>query len=116
MIKFIALGIACVALRARPSTIIRLGEDGLLNTTRRIGDKARSAKNAVRREYRARMLDAASRQLERDMAMMRKLSPKQRDALAKDEAAIFARAEELREQREGGKPRHASRDGYAAQL
>ncbi len=115
MYKLIAIGVACIITRERPSTLLRLAEDTTLNGFKNIASGTRRFVRGVKREVAARQIDAAQRKLETYMANLHNLTPEQRDALMRDEAAIQARAIELRDRRESkGKARRASHAGSSA--
>ena len=116
---------ACVALKSRPSTLIRVAEDASIKVGKVVGGAplavARSAKRVAREtslEYRARQIDKLQQAVTRQAADLRAMSPEDRAKLAADEAAIFRRVDELRMAREAkqSKAPRASRAGRSAQV
>lgn len=116
--------VGLVLIKSRPSTMLRVAEDATIGAASRVTEGAAKLGNAVRIEYRARQLAAAKQAIVKQAAELRGLSPAQREALARDEAAIIERAEELSAKREGRSPepktqprkgnRRASRAGRSA--
>lgn len=121
----------CVVARARPSTIVRCGEDLGIGAAKAAAERARLSAEAAKRfgrsvrvEYRARQIDKLQAALEAEARVLRDMPADKRAELAATEAAIFARAEELKAAREGLKPepvqppakprRRASRSGSVA--
>ena len=96
----VGTGLVCYIWKCRPSTALRVIEDTALKVPKAIGRKARSAKHAIKQEYRARMLVKMQETISNEQLALRAMSPAQLKQLAKDQAEVFARAEELRAERE----------------
>lgn len=121
----IRVGIAAAVLvlaRQRPSTLVRLAEDGVAGTGKLIAaaPKAvvRSAKRVARStkvEYQARLIARAQEAVAVEAATLRNMTPDVRAKFAADQAAIFARAEELRLERVNG-TYYARREKAAAKV
>lgn len=99
---------AAVVSVIRPSTAVRLVEDGVIGTgklvvrgAKRVGQGAKRAAHETKIEYKARALDRARASVQAEAEALRELSPDELRALAEEQARILARAEELRAQREG---------------
>jgi hypothetical protein len=114
---------ACVALKSRPSTLIRVAEDASIKVGKVVGSAPLAVVRGTKRlahettlEYRARQIDKLQQAVTRQAAELRDMEPEARAKLAADEAAIFRRAEELRAKREAkqGKAPRASRAGRSA--
>ena len=113
---FAYLGVACAITKVRPSTLIRVAEDGVVNLAQGAKRKVRSAKNKVSVEYNARMIDKLQRRVEADMSAIAEMTVEQRREVEKQQAAVFARANELRAKREAKEHPHASREGSSASV
>ncbi len=107
---------ACIVLKARPSTLLRVGEDTVLNGFKNIERGAKRFARSVRHEYRARQLVAAQEALAKDMEAIHRMTPAQRAALLRDQNEIDARAAELIASRTSKADRRAARVGRRAQV
>lgn len=88
-----------VASKLRPSHIVRSVEDGVLAASSKVANGTKNAVRAVRVEYNAREIDKMQRKVEKLAVKVRQMDPEERAQLAAEEAAILARAEELRTSR-----------------
>lgn len=83
-------------IKARPSTLLRLAEDGVMS----VGSRAKHLVRSTKREYQARMYAKATEAVQRADAEFEAMTPNQRRDATADQAAILARsAEILRERR-----------------
>lgn len=116
---------ACIALKSRPSTLIRVAEDGAIGAGKAIARAPKAVVRGTKRlahetslEYRARVIDKLQRAVTQQADELRNMDPEARAKLAADEAAIFRRADELRAKREAKsakrKAPRASREGRSA--
>lgn len=85
----------------RPSTLMRLTEDTIISLPKSVARRAKRFGKAVHIEYEARMIDRAQHAIAKEQARLRSLSPDELKALARDQAVIFERAEQLAAQRRG---------------
>lgn len=112
----IIAGVAlCAIWRARPSTLLRVVEDAAIAAPKAVAKRVTNFGKNIDIEYQARMLDRMKRRIHKQQMALRDMSPAQRAELARNEAAVFARAEELQAQREGQEAKrsrasHASSD------
>lgn len=106
----------------RPSTLLRVVEDGVLTAATGIGRGAKhvglSVKNSVQRgshavriEYHARMAAAVVAETQRMAELMATMTPEQLAAVQADMEAIHDRAQQLMQEREAKASRRASRTG-----
>lgn len=105
--------LAATALKARPSTLLRVAEDVVVDGVTGI---AQGTKGFVRRtkvEYHARMLDKAQRAVEREDKFFETATPEQRNEALRDAADVLARAHALGQARKS-KARRASHSGHEA--
>lgn len=109
----------CVVARARPSTLVRVAEDGVLGMGKASADavkagvhKATEFGHTVRMEMRARQIDRLQQAISIEAEQLRDMDPEARAKLAADEARIFARADELRKEREGKPTTRAKKRAY----
>lgn len=91
-----------VLARQRPSTLIRLAEDTVLVVPKAVARRAKSVVRSTKIEYQARLIARAQQAVAIEAATLRAMPEEQRAKFAADQAAIFARAEELRREREQG--------------
>lgn len=102
----IAAGVAlCVIWRARPSTLLRVVEDTTIAVPKAIAKRAKRFKADLKIEYEARLINKLQEKISIEAATLRNMSEADRQALAKQQALIFARAEQLRVERDA--KRHA---------
>lgn len=88
----------------RPSTLLRVVEDGVITAGSSIARRTKSVAHAVSIEYQARQLDAYMRHIARTAQRYEQMTPEERYMYADDMATIEARAAELA-------ARRASRSG-----
>lgn len=99
----VAVGVAGMATFAaaklghfRPSTYIRLAEDGVLSATRKATTKAKQLPKQVRTEYAARKIEAAQRALEVTFEQLEGMTPEERREYDAAQLMILQRVAELR--------------------
>lgn len=94
----VAAGV-CAIWRARPSTIIRVVEDVIVDSSVAVARSAKRTTRSVRLEYNARLINKLQEKIAVEAIHLRSMPEDERAALAAEQAAIFRRAEELRAQR-----------------
>ena len=99
---------ACVVLKSRPSTLIRVAEDASIKAGKAVAAAPMNLVRGAKRlghetslEYRARQIDLLQQAVVTQAVELRNMAPEKRAQMASDEARVFARAEELRAKREG---------------
>jgi ribosome-binding protein aMBF1 (putative translation factor) len=111
----IAIGVAvvCRIWGARPSTLMRVVEDAAIAVPRGIAKRAGKLKREVKVEYEARLVDRMQERIAGQQAALRRMSRAELAALAKDEARILERAEQLRTKREARRAKRAPAEHHA---
>jgi len=98
---------AAILAVIRPSNIVRGAENVVIGAGKLVARGATGTVSGTKRlaratqvEYRARQIEKAQRAVSDEIEALRTMSPDERAELAAMQAAVLARAEELRTQRE----------------
>jgi len=109
MYNLIGLGVACLVLRARPSTVIRLGEDVFVRTGSRIAKKVSAISHDFNVEFQARKIDALQHSIQVKARTLRGMTETQLRELARNESEVFHRVAQLQRERQSKQSRREDR-------